>query len=137
MWLIVPSWEFSRLGITNLMLYELWFLRLTKTRRTYAFFRRNLEKEVESYQTKVVRKTGPTDYSKEDNVCEICHKTKFAEGSGRECKYCKRKVCARCGVQVTIPGSKQVNFGSYFLHVKMCKKNLSLIISTQHSHVFL
>ncbi|XP_044180838.1 rab-3-interacting molecule unc-10-like isoform X8 [Acropora millepora] len=72
---------------------------------------RNLEKEVESYQTKVVRKTGPTDYSKEDNVCEICHKTKFAEGSGRECKYCKRKVCARCGVQVTIPGSKQTSQG--------------------------
>ncbi|KAK2551493.1 Regulating synaptic membrane exocytosis protein 2 [Acropora cervicornis] len=79
---------------------------------------RNLEKEVESYQTKVVRKTGPTDYSKEDNVCEICHKTKFAEGSGRECKYCKRKVCARCGVQVTIPGSKQVSWVCVVCHKK-------------------
>lgn len=68
---------------------------------------RNLEKEVESYQNKVERKTGQSVTIREENVCEICHKTKFTDGSGKECKYCKLKVCARCGVQVTIPGSKQ------------------------------
>lgn len=68
---------------------------------------RNLEKEVESYQNKVERKTGQSVTKREENVCEICHKTKFTDGSGKECKYCKLKVCARCGVQVTIPGSKQ------------------------------
>ncbi|XP_078382180.1 regulating synaptic membrane exocytosis protein 2-like [Oculina patagonica] len=70
----------------------------------------SLKKEVESYQHRVERKTAQTDTtSKVDNVCEICHKTKFTEGTGRECKYCKLKVCARCGIEVTIPGTKQVN----------------------------
>jgi len=72
---------------------------------------RNLQKEVESYQSKVERKTGQSVNSREENVCEICHKTKFTDGTGKECKYCKLKVCARCGVQVTIPGTKQASQG--------------------------
>nr|XP_058949794.1 regulating synaptic membrane exocytosis protein 2-like [Pocillopora verrucosa] len=70
----------------------------------------SLQKEVESYQHRVERKSGQAQADsalKEDNVCEICHKTKFTDGAGKECKYCKLKVCARCGVQVTIPGTKQ------------------------------
>ncbi|CAH8827555.1 unnamed protein product [Trichobilharzia szidati] len=31
------------------------------------------------------------------NVCESCHKTKFADNSGNSCVYCKRRTCTRCG----------------------------------------
>ena len=80
---------------------------------------------MECYQHKVEKKTGQSEtVSKPENVCEICHKTKFTDGTGRECKYCKLKVCARCGVQVTIPGTKQVNskFFEHFLQREMCKR---------------
>lgn len=30
-------------------------------------------------------------------VCEICRKTKFADGIGHQCHYCGIKSCARCG----------------------------------------
>ncbi|XP_066269052.1 regulating synaptic membrane exocytosis protein 2-like isoform X5 [Branchiostoma lanceolatum] len=39
-------------------------------------------------------------------VCEICHKTKFAEGVGHTCVYCELKVCARCGWMVTLRSNK-------------------------------
>lgn len=103
---------------------------------SYVLFNsRNLEKEVESYQNKVERKTGQSVTIREENVCEICHKTKFTDGSGKECKYCKLKVCARCGVQVTIPGSKQVNFANS-LNVLNIVKILLLFLSVIHVFLF-
>eukprot|EP00058_Branchiostoma_floridae_P003578 XP_002589066.1 hypothetical protein BRAFLDRAFT_75046 [Branchiostoma floridae] len=39
-------------------------------------------------------------------VCEICHKTKFADGVGHTCVYCELKVCARCGGKVTLRSNK-------------------------------
>ncbi|XP_022806322.1 regulating synaptic membrane exocytosis protein 2-like isoform X6 [Stylophora pistillata] len=92
----------------------------------------SLQKEVESYQHRVERKTGQAQVDsgpKEDNVCEICHKTKFTDGAGKECKYCKLKVCARCGVQVTIPGTKQTSQGqglSLFTNLIQDFKTLAL-----------
>lgn len=86
-----------------------------------ASVRRNIQKEVETYQTKIERKTATVDTKdplKLENVCEICNKTKFTEGTGKECKYCKRKACTRCGVQVTIPGTKQVqHFFNIYLYI--------------------
>lgn len=103
---------------------------------SYVLFNsRNLEKEVESYQNKAERKTGQSVTIREENVCEICHKTKFTDGSGKECKYCKLKVCARCGVQVTIPGSKQVNFANS-LNVLNIVKILLLFLSVIHVFLF-
>lgn len=103
---------------------------------SYVLFNsRNLEKEVESYQNKVERKTGQSVTKSEENVCEICHKTKFTDGSGKECKYCKLKVCARCGVQVTIPGSKQVNFANS-LNVLNIVKILLFFLSVIHVFLF-
>ena len=64
---------------------------------------------METFQNKIEKKTGPNALAQDENVCEICHKTKFTDGAGKECKYCKLKVCSRCGVQVSIPGSKQVH----------------------------
>ncbi|XP_022806317.1 regulating synaptic membrane exocytosis protein 1-like isoform X3 [Stylophora pistillata] len=90
----------------------------------------SLQKEVESYQHRVERKTGQAQVDsgpKEDNVCEICHKTKFTDGAGKECKYCKLKVCARCGVQVTIPGTKQTSVSWVCL---VCQKKQEMLTKT-------
>lgn len=122
----------------NLPSFPLYFHAWLDIKQVYAFACfccRSLQKEVESYQNKVERKTGQVDtISKEDNVCEICQKTKFTDGAGKECKYCKLKVCARCGVQVTIPGTKQVNYKnslSVFYREK-CVKDTIVIIGVIH-----
>nr|XP_054760690.1 regulating synaptic membrane exocytosis protein 2-like [Lytechinus pictus] len=39
-------------------------------------------------------------------VCQICHKTKFADGVGHSCNYCNLKSCARCGGRVTLRSNK-------------------------------
>lgn len=65
-------------------------------------------KEVATYENQLEKKTDIKAKVADPNVCEICLKTKFTEGTGRECKYCKLKCCTRCGVEVSIPGAKQV-----------------------------
>uniref|UniRef100_A0A8C0FDR2 Regulating synaptic membrane exocytosis 1 n=1 Tax=Bubo bubo TaxID=30461 RepID=A0A8C0FDR2_BUBBB len=35
-------------------------------------------------------------------TCGICHKTKFADGCGHLCSYCRTKFCARCGGRVSL-----------------------------------
>ena len=39
-------------------------------------------------------------------VCQICHKTKFADGVGHSCNYCNLKSCAKCGGRVTLRSNK-------------------------------
>ena len=48
----------------------------------------------------------------EGAVCEICLKTKFADGVGHSCHYCNKKSCARCGRRVTIKSVNQAEKGS-------------------------
>ena len=88
-------------------------------------------KEVETFQSKLEKKTGQEIVTHDENVCQICHKTKFTDGAGKECKYCNLKVCSRCGVEVSIPGSKQVSFlYLYYLntnikiHIAYCSANI-------------
>lgn len=45
-----------------------------------------------------------------DATCHICLKTKFADGVGHICHYCKIRCCARCGGKVTLRSNK-VSFG--------------------------
>ena len=42
----------------------------------------------------------------EGAVCEICLKTKFADGVGHSCYYCHKKSCARCGRRVALKTPK-------------------------------
>ena len=37
-----------------------------------------------------------------DSTCQICLKTKFADGVGHTCHYCAVRCCARCGGKVTL-----------------------------------
>ncbi|XP_034937546.1 regulating synaptic membrane exocytosis protein 2-like [Chelonus insularis] len=41
-----------------------------------------------------------------DATCDICMKTKFADGIGHTCNYCKIRCCARCGGKVTLRSNK-------------------------------
>lgn len=73
-------------------------------------------KEVQTYENQLEKKTDVLPRQSDPNTCEICHKTKFTEGTGKECKYCKLKCCSRCIVEVSIPGAKQVG-------IQMCLSN--------------
>ncbi|VDK46812.1 unnamed protein product [Cylicostephanus goldi] len=33
----------------------------------------------------------------DDAICQICQRTKFADGIGHKCFYCQLRSCARCG----------------------------------------
>ncbi|KAK4472524.1 hypothetical protein MN116_002683 [Schistosoma mekongi] len=46
--------------------------------------------------------SGGTSAGHSKNVCESCHKTKFADHSGNSCIYCKRRTCTRCGGHLEI-----------------------------------
>ena len=41
-----------------------------------------------------------------DSTCQICLKTKFADGVGHLCNYCNVRCCARCGGKVALRSSK-------------------------------
>lgn len=44
-----------------------------------------------------------------ESTCEICLKTKFADGIGHTCNYCNVRCCARCGGKVALRSSKVKN----------------------------
>ncbi|XP_035213590.1 regulating synaptic membrane exocytosis protein 2-like [Stegodyphus dumicola] len=41
-----------------------------------------------------------------DATCQICLKTKFADGIGHVCNYCNVRCCARCGGKVSLRSNK-------------------------------
>lgn len=41
-------------------------------------------------------------------TCHICLKTKFADGVGHSCHYCRVRCCARCGGKVTLRSNKVI-----------------------------
>uniref|UniRef100_A0A0A9VVP2 Regulating synaptic membrane exocytosis protein 2 n=1 Tax=Lygus hesperus TaxID=30085 RepID=A0A0A9VVP2_LYGHE len=43
-----------------------------------------------------------------DATCNICLKTKFADGVGHVCNYCSIRCCARCGGKVTLRSTKVI-----------------------------
>ncbi|XP_076083507.1 regulating synaptic membrane exocytosis protein 2-like isoform X11 [Mytilus galloprovincialis] len=75
-------------------------------------------------------------------VCQICHKTKFADGVGHRCHYCQLRSCARCGGRIALkqkptkPGMeepKPVQSSSTASHVwacNMCKKKQEILAKT-------
>uniref|UniRef100_A0A8B9FM43 Regulating synaptic membrane exocytosis 1 n=1 Tax=Amazona collaria TaxID=241587 RepID=A0A8B9FM43_9PSIT len=76
----------------------------------YKFFShlcRRLHQQFESYKEQV-RKIGEEarryqgEHKDDAPTCGICHKTKFADGCGHLCSYCRTKFCARCGGRVSL-----------------------------------
>ena len=67
----------------------------------------NEVKKLEEQTLKASVPSGILNLGQTD-VCEICHKTKFADGTGNKCHYCSKKSCARCGGN-TSPKSGKVS----------------------------
>ncbi|XP_050040629.1 regulating synaptic membrane exocytosis protein 2 isoform X2 [Dermacentor andersoni] len=57
-------------------------------------------------------------------TCQICLKTKFADGIGHICNYCNIRCCARCGGKVTLRSSKVI-----WVCI-LCRKKQELLIKT-------
>ncbi|XP_062837792.1 regulating synaptic membrane exocytosis protein 1 isoform X4 [Anolis carolinensis] len=71
-----------------------------------------LHQQFESYKEQV-RKIGEEsrrsqgDHKDDAPTCGICHKTKFADGCGHLCSYCRTKFCARCGGRVSLRSNNE------------------------------
>ncbi|XP_070441047.1 regulating synaptic membrane exocytosis protein 1 isoform X49 [Equus przewalskii] len=72
---------------------------------------KRLHQQFESYKEQV-RKIGEEarryqgEHKDDAPTCGICHKTKFADGCGHLCSYCRTRFCARCGGRVSLRSSK-------------------------------
>ncbi|KAM6084213.1 regulating synaptic membrane exocytosis protein 1 isoform 8-T8 [Theristicus caerulescens] len=83
----------------------------TASREKTAFTWR-LHQQFESYKEQV-RKIGEEarryqgEHKDDAPTCGICHKTKFADGCGHLCSYCRTKFCARCGGRVSLRSNNE------------------------------
>ncbi|XP_021001074.1 regulating synaptic membrane exocytosis protein 2 isoform X2 [Parasteatoda tepidariorum] len=59
-----------------------------------------------------------------DATCQICLKTKFADGIGHVCNYCNVRCCARCGGKVSLRSNKVI-----WVCI-VCRKKQELLIKT-------
>ncbi|XP_063169192.1 regulating synaptic membrane exocytosis protein 1 isoform X4 [Candoia aspera] len=75
---------------------------------------KRLHQQFESYKEQV-RKIGEEsrryqgEHKDDAPTCGICHKTKFADGCGHLCSYCRTKFCARCGGRVSLRSNNYRN----------------------------
>lgn len=76
-----------------------------------------MQMELDTYKTTVDKVNeeakkmgGPTQDT--GAICQICHKTKFADGIGHRCNYCQLRSCARCGGRMTV--KTKVEFFNFF-----------------------
>ncbi|XP_052696388.1 regulating synaptic membrane exocytosis protein 1-like isoform X4 [Crassostrea angulata] len=75
---------------------------------------RKMQQEFDTYRQTVdkinseAKKLGPQGQLDTGAVCQICHKTKFADGVGHMCHYCQLKSCARCGGRMTVKQNKKM-----------------------------
>ncbi|KAM4043329.1 regulating synaptic membrane exocytosis protein 1 isoform 16-T17 [Anomaloglossus baeobatrachus] len=73
---------------------------------------KRLHQQFESYKEQI-RKIGedthryPGEHKDDAPTCGICHKTKFADGCGHLCSYCRTKFCARCGGRVSLRSNNE------------------------------
>ncbi|XP_036269879.1 regulating synaptic membrane exocytosis protein 1 isoform X21 [Pipistrellus kuhlii] len=71
-----------------------------------------LHQQFESYKEQV-RKIGEEarryqgEHKDDAPTCGICRKTKFADGCGHLCSYCRTKFCARCGGRVSLRSNNE------------------------------
>lgn len=77
---------------------------------SFLFMCRQMQDEFLTYQQTVLKLSEETrkigQQYDEGAVCDICHKTKFADGVGHSCYYCHKKSCARCGGRTQLKATK-------------------------------
>ena len=74
----------------------------------FFFFFRQKQDEVMRLEEQIRAKADQQrkDGQELDSTCQICLKTKFADGIGHTCNYCNVRCCARCGGKVALRSSK-------------------------------
>ncbi|BFZ21390.1 hypothetical protein BsWGS_24429 [Bradybaena similaris] len=93
-----------------------------------------MQDEFSNYQESVkklseeTKKTG--QILDEGAVCQICHKTKFADGIGNSCHFCQKKSCARCGGRMTSKGLPIKDKPNTIWACNLCKKKQDLLAKT-------
>lgn len=93
------------------------------------YFFRKMQHELDTYRQNVdkinleAKKLGPQGQLDTGAVCQICHKTKFADGVGHMCHYCQLKSCARCGGRMTVKQNKVQLNTQYNSFTNMIEQN--------------
>ncbi|ESO09216.1 hypothetical protein HELRODRAFT_73883 [Helobdella robusta] len=66
----------------------------------------SLQQQQRSQQNPVLSLLSQSQEMADTNVCRLCNKTKFADGSGHHCYYCSLKSCAKCGFSLNLLPNK-------------------------------
>uniref|UniRef100_A0A915K7Q8 FYVE-type domain-containing protein n=1 Tax=Romanomermis culicivorax TaxID=13658 RepID=A0A915K7Q8_ROMCU len=66
-----------------------------------------VERQINERKEVAAKQVGTQD----DAICQICQKTKFADGIGHKCYYCQLRSCARCGgrTQVKVKPEQKIS----------------------------
>ncbi|CAJ0583524.1 unnamed protein product, partial [Mesorhabditis spiculigera] len=79
----------------------------------------NIEKQINDRKETARKLVGTQD----DAICQICQKTKFADGIGHKCFYCQLRSCARCGGRTTTKNRP-------IWACSLCKKRQEILMKT-------
>nr|CAD2159614.1 unnamed protein product [Meloidogyne enterolobii] len=79
----------------------------------------DIERQIQERKENAQKLIGTQD----DAICQICQKTKFADGIGHKCFYCQLRSCARCGGKTT---SKNKNIWA----CSLCQKRQQILART-------
>uniref|UniRef100_A0A8B9QCU4 Regulating synaptic membrane exocytosis 1 n=1 Tax=Apteryx owenii TaxID=8824 RepID=A0A8B9QCU4_APTOW len=88
--------------------------------------------QFESYKEQV-RKIGEEarryqgEHKDDAPTCGICHKTKFADGCGHLCSYCRTKFCARCGGRVSLRSNNVSVLMCVMWVCNLCRKQQEIL----------
>ncbi|XP_042559365.1 regulating synaptic membrane exocytosis protein 1 isoform X4 [Clupea harengus] len=93
--------------------------------------RRRQQQQQQQQQVALVTPAAPTTTTttttgaKDDApTCGICRKTKFADGCGHLCSYCRTKFCARCGGRVSLRSN------NVMWVCNLCRKEQEILIKS-------
>ncbi|XP_060072589.1 regulating synaptic membrane exocytosis protein 1-like [Ylistrum balloti] len=96
---IPPAPDISHLTEEELDILKRVFQREEMFERDEAERLMEIERRLENYERTVRQQSSGKGKLKHIDlrVCRLCHETKFADGIGRVCHDCRRRVCIRCG----------------------------------------
>lgn len=72
---------------------------------SFVIYCRQIKEQLRVYECQVKRQSSTKGKLKHIDLrlCRLCYKTKFADGIGRVCYDCRKRVCQRCGSYVRDP----------------------------------
>ena len=75
---------------------------------TYHFHFRQKQQEIVNLEAQIRNKIESQRRAgiELDSTCQICLRTKFADGIGHICNYCNVRCCAKCGGKVALRSNK-------------------------------